>query len=82
MAVEGLTRTFGAVDVLRDVSASFLGGETHAVIGENGAGKSTLMKILAGHLSPSRGQLLLDGAPVRLRDPVDAERRGIVLVHQ
>ncbi len=57
-------------------------GEVHAIIGENGAGKSTLMKILSGHLSPTRGAVKLDGSPIELRGPVDAERRGIVLVHQ
>ena len=57
-------------------------GEVHAIIGENGAGKSTLMKILSGYLAPTRGALLLDGARIELKGPVDAERRGIVLVHQ
>ena len=57
-------------------------GEVHAIIGENGAGKSTLMKLLAGHLQPTRGELRFDGKTVTLTGPVDAERRGIVLVHQ
>jgi ribose transport system ATP-binding protein len=78
----GLSRAFGPVEVLSDVSAAFRAGEAHAIIGENGAGKSTLMKLLAGHLAPTRGTIRLDGEPVALRGPVDAERRGIVLVHQ
>ncbi len=78
----GLSRAFGPVEVLSDVSLVVRGGEVHAIIGENGAGKSTLMKILSGHLTPTRGVLKLDGAPVALAGPVDAERRGIVLVHQ
>ena len=82
LTAEGLSRSFGAVEVLRDISLSFYGGQVHAIVGENGAGKSTLMKILAGHLAPSRGGLKLDGQPVNLRNPVEAERRGIVLVHQ
>ena len=68
--------------MLSEISLDFRAGEVHAIIGENGAGKSTLMKILAGHLAPTRGELRLDGAPVTLRGPVDAEKRGIVLVHQ
>ena len=78
----GLCRAFGPVEVLSEVSAVFRAGEAHAIIGENGAGKSTLMKILAGHLAPTRGTMRLDGAPLALRGPVEAERRGIVLVHQ
>jgi ribose transport system ATP-binding protein len=78
----GLSRSFGPIEVLSDVSVSVRAGEVHAIIGENGAGKSTLMKILAGHLAPTRGSIKLDGSPVELRGPVDAEQRGIVLVHQ
>ena len=78
----GLSRSFGPIEVLADVSIDVRAGEVHAIIGENGAGKSTLMKILGGHLSPTRGVLKIDGAPVGLAGPVDAERRGIVLVHQ
>ena len=68
--------------MLSDISLDFRAGEVHAIIGENGAGKSTLMKLLAGHLAPTRGELKIDGEAVALRGPVDAERRGIVLVHQ
>jgi len=82
LEVLGISRSFGSVEVLSDVSVAFRAGEVHAIIGENGAGKSTLMKILSGHLQPSRGELKLDGAPLTLRGPVDAERRGLVLVHQ
>ncbi len=78
----GLSRSFGPIEVLSDVSLAFAAGQVHAVIGENGAGKSTLMKILSGHLAPSRGVLRLDGVEATLRGPVDAEKRGIVLVHQ
>ena len=78
----GLSRSFGPIEVLSDVSIDVRVGQVHAIIGENGAGKSTLMKIVAGHLAPTRGVLRLDGAPVELKGPVDAERRGIVLVHQ
>jgi ribose transport system ATP-binding protein len=78
----GLSRSFGPIEVLSDVSIGVRAGEVHAIIGENGAGKSTLMKILSGHLAPSRGGIKLDGSPVELKGPVDAEQRGIVLVHQ
>jgi ribose transport system ATP-binding protein len=54
----------------------------HAVIGENGAGKSTLMRILSGHLQPTGGALRLNGKPVSFPAPFDAERQGIILIHQ
>ena len=65
----GLSHAYGAVEVLSDVSVAFHAGEAHAIIGENGAGKSTLMKILAGHLAPTRGALRLDGEPVAFAGP-------------
>ncbi|MHA6686047.1 sugar ABC transporter ATP-binding protein [Mesorhizobium sp. A556] len=78
----GLSKSFGPVEVLKDVSLGVNPGEVHAIIGENGAGKSTLMKLLSGHLQPTRGELHIGGETVTLTGPVDAERRGIVLVHQ
>ncbi len=78
----GLSKSFGPVEVLKDIGLEVRAGEVHAIIGENGAGKSTLMKLLAGHLQPSKGELRIDGEAVTLTGPVDAERRGIVLVHQ
>src|ERR1700712_1916068 len=78
----GLCKSFGIVEVLRDIGLTVNAGEVHAIIGENGAGKSTLMRLLAGHLQPTRGELRIDGETVVLHGPVDAENRGIVLVHQ
>ena len=77
-----LSKSFGGVEVLSDVSLTLEPGEVHAVIGENGAGKSTLMRILSGHLAPTRGTVAMGGAGVQLSSPAEAERRGIVLVHQ
>ena len=82
LEARGLAMRFGTVEVLSDVSLTVAGGEVHAVIGENGAGKSTLMRILSGHLAPTSGTVALSGDPVRFAGPVDAERRGVVLVHQ
>ncbi len=77
-----LCKSFGPVTVLHDLSLDVRAGEVHAVIGENGAGKSTLMKILAGHLRPSSGHILMDGEAVALTSPVVAEALGVALVHQ
>jgi ribose transport system ATP-binding protein len=82
LEAQHLSKSFGPVEVLSDISVALASGEVHAIVGENGAGKSTLMKILAGHLMPTRGTILFDGTRVVFTGPVDAERRGIVLVHQ
>ena len=78
----GLSKSFGPVQVLKDIEIAVRAGEVHAIIGENGAGKSTLMKLLAGNEKPSGGEILIDGTAAALSGPVDAEHRGIVLVHQ
>lgn len=82
LAARGLSKSFGPVEVLSGIEFSVRAGEVHSIIGENGAGKSTLMKLLAGHLTPTKGTLEIDGQPVVLTGPVEAEHRGIVLVHQ
>lgn len=82
LALAGASRSFGPVQVLFDVDFDLRAGEVHALIGENGAGKSTTMKLLAGYLSPTGGQVMLDGAPTRFADSTAAEDAGIVLIHQ
>ncbi|TPW27983.1 sugar ABC transporter ATP-binding protein [Pararhizobium mangrovi] len=82
LEARGLAKSFGPVEVLSDIDLALYPGEVHAIIGENGAGKSTLMKLMAGHLAPSRGSISLEGETLRFSGPVDAEKRGIVLVHQ
>jgi ribose transport system ATP-binding protein len=82
LRAEHVSKSFGLIEVLSDVSLALNAGEIHAVIGENGAGKSTLMRILAGHLPPTRGSLHVKGEPTIFSGPVEAEKKGIVLVHQ
>jgi ribose transport system ATP-binding protein len=82
LRAENISKSFGPIEVLSGISLDLKPGEVHAVIGENGAGKSTLMRILSGHLSPTKGSLYLDDQPVTFSGPVDAEAKGIVLVHQ
>ncbi|GGF73610.1 ABC transporter ATP-binding protein [Paracoccus acridae] len=82
LRAEGLSKAYGPVTVLSDVTLDILPGEVHAVIGENGAGKSTLMKLLSGHVAPSAGRLLMGEAPVAFPDAAAAESAGVVLVHQ
>jgi ABC-type sugar transport system ATPase subunit len=77
-----ITKHFGGVHALTDVTFSARGGEIHALCGENGAGKSTLMKILAGAITDYEGQIELDGVPVRFSDPRAAEDAGIRIIYQ
>ncbi|HEY4329944.1 MAG TPA: sugar ABC transporter ATP-binding protein, partial [Phycisphaerae bacterium] len=79
---QNITKTFGGVIALSDVSLSIGKGECHALMGENGAGKSTLGKSLAGIHRPDSGTILLDGKTVRIHSPSDASSLGIGMVHQ
>jgi ribose transport system ATP-binding protein len=82
LLAENISKSFGPIEVLSGITLDLKPGEVHAVIGENGAGKSTLMRILSGHLPPTKGSLRLNGRPITFSGPVDAESHGIVLVHQ
>ena len=78
----GVSRSFGPVQALVDVSLGLRAGEVHSIIGENGAGKSTLMSIVCGRLQPSSGELMVDGRPVRFASPKDAQAAGIAIAPQ
>ncbi len=82
LTARALFKSYGQIEVLRDITLDIRAGEIHAIIGENGAGKSTLMKVLSGHATPTTGQLYMGGVQVRFADSVQAEAAGIVLVHQ
>ena len=75
-------KSFGPVRADDGISLTAEAGSVHGLLGENGAGKSTLMKILSGFTAPDRGQILLDGAPVRIASPAEALRLGIGMLHQ
>ena len=80
--VEHLTKDFAAVRALDDVTLELRAGEAHGIVGENGAGKSTLMKILSGVEQPSAGRIFVADQSVELKHPIDAQRLGIVMIHQ
>lgn len=82
LEVEGLSKSFGGVTALEDVSMSVRAGEVVCVLGDNGAGKSTLIKTLAGVHPPDRGRILVSGAAVRFASPRDALALGIATVYQ
>lgn len=77
-----LTKKFPGMLALDQVDFELLPGEVHAIAGENGAGKSTLMLALAGVHQPDNGDVLIDGEPVRLRDPHHSQTYGISTVFQ
>ncbi|MEE3372153.1 MAG: sugar ABC transporter ATP-binding protein [Planctomycetota bacterium] len=84
LAAERVSKHFGGVVALQDVSFDVREGEIHAICGENGAGKSTLIKLLSGQFKPGSytGQLRFRGEPIVFRDVRDAEAAGIAVIHQ
>ncbi|MCB1426347.1 MAG: ATP-binding cassette domain-containing protein, partial [Notoacmeibacter sp.] len=78
----GMTKVFGSLTALDDVSIRIEPGEFHALLGENGAGKSTLVKCIMGFYQPTRGQLLVNGQETVIRSPHDARASGIGMVYQ
>jgi ABC-type uncharacterized transport system ATPase subunit len=81
-AFNGLTKRFGQVVAVDDVSLEIREGSFHALLGENGAGKTTLMRLLAGELEPDAGTITTGGVARRFRSPRDARSHGVRLVHQ
>ncbi len=82
LRAEALSKAYGPITVLSDVTLDVRAGEVHAIIGENGAGKSTLMKLLSGHVRPTEGHIAMEGHRADFADAVEAESAGVVLVHQ
>jgi simple sugar transport system ATP-binding protein len=80
--LRNVSKRFGSVIALNDVSIKVFPGQVHCLLGDNGAGKSTLIKILSGVHRPSEGQILLDGQPVVFRSPRDAADAGLATVFQ
>jgi ABC-type sugar transport system ATPase subunit len=82
VTLTGITKHFGGVAALAQVSLSIASGEAVALMGGNGAGKSTLVSILAGLLKPDEGSLFFDGRERRFDEPQDARDLGIETVFQ
>lgn len=82
LQLSGISKRFGGVEALRDVSFTLAAGEIHALLGENGAGKSTLMNIVVGLLHPDAGEIAVNGVTQAVGNPLDARRLGIGMVHQ
>ncbi|MFI1195173.1 sugar ABC transporter ATP-binding protein [Micromonospora sp. NPDC020750] len=82
LAAAGLTKSFGAVRALRDVSLEFPAGQVTGLLGENGAGKSTLIRLCSGQMQPDAGRLTLNGEDVSFASPLEAIAAGVVVVNQ
>jgi fructose transport system ATP-binding protein len=82
LQARGLTKRYGRVVAIEDSDLELFPGEILAVIGDNGAGKSSLIKALSGALVPDSGEILLDGARVHFRNPMEARAAGIETVYQ
>lgn len=82
LEVSGVSKKFYSTHALTDVSFDLEKGEVLALAGENGAGKSTMMNILLGSFPPSKGIMKLNGAPYEPKNPCDALKKGISMIHQ
>jgi len=82
LEIENITKYYGNIIALRDITTSVNAGEVTCVLGDNGAGKSTFIKILAGVHQQSEGTIRLNGEPVRFSSPKEALASGIATVYQ
>src|SRR5262245_38944178 len=82
LALKGISKSFGAVEALKDVSLEVYPGEVLALVGDNGAGKSTLIKAISGAQPPDSGEFEWEGRSVFPKTPHDATDLGIATVYQ
>ena len=82
LQMKNICKSFPGVKALNDVSLNIYAGEAMALLGENGAGKSTLMKILSGVYTKDSGEMIFKGKPHAPKDPKDAMKKGIAIIHQ
>ncbi len=82
LELEGISKHFGAIHALEDVSLSLAPGEVLGLMGDNGAGKSTLVKIIAGNYRPSGGRIAIAGEEKEFHRPIEARDAGIEIVYQ
>src|SRR5712691_3171079 len=82
LSLRGVSKAFGAVQALRDVSVDCRAGEIHAIVGENGSGKSTLLGIASGFVAPDEGAVEIGGRTRRRGSPAEARRLGLGIAYQ
>ena len=82
LELKDVSKHFGAIHALTDVSLSLEPGQVMGLMGDNGAGKSTLVKIIAGNFRPTHGTMQMEGQELSMHRPIEARRHGIEIVHQ
>lgn len=82
LELRNISKSFGAIRALNEVSLTLDPGEVLGLMGDNGAGKSTLVKIMAGNFPPTTGEILIEERPVMFHKPVEARQKGIEIVYQ
>ena len=82
LEVRGVSKSFGAIHALTDVSFSVEPGEVVGLMGDNGAGKSTMVKLIAGNFPPSEGEVCVEGEVCHFHKPIEARAKGIEVVYQ
>jgi simple sugar transport system ATP-binding protein len=82
LVLEKITKKFGGIVALKDISLRVAKGEIIGLVGDNGAGKSTLAKIIVGYYKPDSGKIFFEGREVRFSSPQEARRAGIEIVYQ
>ncbi|MFO1209648.1 MAG: ATP-binding cassette domain-containing protein [Amaricoccus sp.] len=82
LELANISKHFGAIQAVNDVSFAIEPGEAVGLMGDNGAGKSTLVKMIAGNFPPSHGTMRMDGREIVLHRPIEARQHGIEIVHQ
>ncbi len=82
LKVSNLSKRFGGVQALKDISLEVRYGEVHALVGENGAGKSTLMNVLGGIIHRDTGEVIYKGNSVAFDNPTESLKAGVAIIHQ
>ena len=82
LVLHNINKSFSGNKVLNSISLTFNKGEIHSIVGENGAGKSTLMKIIGGIYSADSGEIVKNGELIAIKNPNDAYKYGIAIIHQ
>ena len=82
LELRNISKHFGAIRALNNVSLTIEPGEVVGLMGDNGAGKSTMVKVIAGNFAPSSGDIFINGSKVHFHKPLDAQKAGIEVVYQ